>query len=346
MRISKEKVGIFNGTDLVEYTMENDNGIVIGIINFGATITKIITPDRYGNFENIVVGFEDKNKYLKNFLHFGSVIGRISGRVYKGKLTIDGVNYNLDLNLNDTHIHGGKSGFHSRVWDVESISEKDKVSIELKYTSLDGEEGFPGTVETKVMYLLNNENELEFKVKATTDKTTVINITNHSYFNLSGDFKENILNHYLKINADRFLPILKNGDISEKIETVENTVFDFRKGKTIGSDIDKRSEQLALADGYDHPLLFDDKDGKIELWENNSGRHMKITTNNEAVIFYSGNCFMKKTPFSKKDKNRRIALCLETQNLPIGKNQAFKENSIIRKGEVYERTTKYKFSVI
>ena len=346
MNISKEIVGNVSGIDIVEYIIENDNGITIGILNFGATITKIITPDRYGNFENIVMGFDDKSKYLKNFLHFGNVIGRVSGRVCKGMLTIDGIAYNLDLNLKDTHIHGGENGFHSRVWDTEEIKEKDKIGVMLRYISLDGEEGFPGTVETKVLYTLNNENELEFDVEATTDKTTVVNITNHSYFNLSGSFKENILNHYLKINADRVLPIYKNGDVSGKINSVENTVFDFRKGKTIGADIDKKSEQLRFADGYDHPLLFNDIIGKIELWENNSGRHMEITTNNEAVIFYSGNCFMKKTPFSKKDKNRRIALCLETQNLPIGENEAFKENSILRKNEVYKRTTKYKFSVI
>ena len=164
MKISKKIVGNVSGIDIVEYVIENDNGIAIGIINFGATITKIITPDRYGNFENIVVGFDDKGKYLKNFLHFGSVIGRVSGRVYKGKLTIDGVACNLDLNLNDTHIHGGENGFHSRVWDTEAICEEDKVCVKLRYISLDGEEGFPGTVETKVVYSLNNENELEFEV--------------------------------------------------------------------------------------------------------------------------------------------------------------------------------------
>ncbi|MEE2616835.1 MAG: aldose epimerase family protein, partial [Bacteroidota bacterium] len=251
--INKTEFGTLkNGTVVYKYTLENKIGTKVSIITYGGIITNLKTFNKSGALEDIVLGYNSLEEYTKESPYFGAIVGRYGNRISKGKFSINGKEYNLARNDGQNHLHGGNIGFDKVIWDATTQIDKNSASLILSYTSRDMEEGYPGNLETKVIYTLNNENSIEVLYEAITDKPTIINLTQHSYFNLSGDFSESILDHEVKINANAFLPVDKTLIPTGEIVNVESTPFDFREFKRIGKDIDLKNEQLIIGNGYDH----------------------------------------------------------------------------------------------
>lgn len=347
MGYSFRNIGSYENKDLIEYTIANKNGIKVTVLNLGGVITGIYTPDKAGNFKNIVLGYEDFNDYIENEAYYGAIIGRFAGRIYTGKIEIDGRYYELETNhLGVNNLHGGTFGYHTKFWNVCGFEDENQVGLVLEYTSEDGEAGFPGEVKVKVKYILNNDNEFYFMITGETDKNTVLNVTNHSYFNLSGDAEKNILSHKLMIKASNYLELSNDFAATGKVLKVEGTPFDFRIEKEIGRDVSADYYQIKAGGGYDHPFKFDDEIGLVELKDDNSGRAMTVTTDNPYVVVYATNYPVEKKLYNGNYPELRMAVCLETQNAPIGVNGCNKEESILKPGEKYSRFTKYKFYTI
>lgn len=346
MKILKEIVRkLNNGEDIIEYSLINKNNFTVKILNYGGIITEILTPDKENNFENIVLGFENIKDYEENAPYFGCIVGRVAGRICNAKFEIDDNEYTLSKNNGNNNIHGGVKGFNKVIWDVVEIVEEDYIGLQMSYLSKDKEEGFPGNLNTKVIYILNNTDELEIKYEAVSDKKTIVNMTNHTYFNLSGDLKEDVLNHKLSINADKVAYLNEEIIPTGELLSVENTVFDFRKPKKLGEDIKKEVNQLVICGGYDHPFILNkDEEFTIKLEDENSGRAMEITTDQPVVVFYSGNFIGEDLILkqNKKSKNN-LGLCLETQDYPDAVNQKSFSSKIYAEGEKYKAYTKYKF---
>ena len=332
------------------YTLENKNGIVIQVTNFGARIVTLFTPDKNGKMEDIVLGYENIDRYLNNngerFL--GATIGRYGNRIAEGKFTIDSITYQVPQNNNGQSLHGGLLGFDMVVWNVDSVSEN---MIHFSYVSVDGEQGYPGNLDVKMIYTLTDDNELKIVYSATTDKKTPINLTHHSFFNLKGEGNGTINDHVLYINADKYTPVdsvlIPTGEIAD----VENTPFDFRTPTAIGLRVDENNAQLKVGKGYDHNFVLNRKTtSEMELaasvYEPASGRFMEIFTTEPGLQFYGGNFFSGKT-IGKYGKtlNFREAIALETQHFPDSPNQPNFPSTILNPGQVYLHTCIYKFSV-
>ena len=241
MELIKEVIGNYKNKEVIEYTMRNNNGIEVGVLNFGGIIRKIMTPDKNGNLENIVLAYKDIEDYFTNPSYYGALIGRTSGRIGGSKAILNDKEYEFYPNYNPNSGHGGKEGFDKKFWDVEEISSHNECGVELNYYSPDGEEGYPGNVSVKVIYTLNNDNEFKFLIKGNSDKDTLFNMTNHSYFNLSGNYKRDITKSELMINSDEYLEINNTGSVTGEVTKVENTPFDFTVKKEIGKDINIRT---------------------------------------------------------------------------------------------------------
>jgi aldose 1-epimerase len=316
----------------------------VSVLNLGGVITGIFAPDRKGKYQNIILGYADINDYLENEAYYGAVIGRFAGRIYGGAIELDRRVYELERNnLGVNTLHGGPCGWHSKLWEVRPFEGEKEVGLVLECTSADGEAGFPGEVKATVKYILNNSNELYFVVAAETDKTTVVNVANHTYFNLSGDLERNILKHKLKIEADQFLELSSFFVPTGKALTVKETPFDFRAAKEIGQDLEADHPQLKAAGGYDHPFLFGRETGRMELMDERSGRGLTVTTNNPCVVLYTTNFPVARKLYNGRLPEKRMGICLETQNPPIGVGGCFREGSILKPGQVYRRWTRYKF---
>lgn len=291
MKIIKDSFGkLKSGEEVIKYSLINNNGFTVNILNYGGIITEIMAPDKEGNFENIVLGFDNIREYEEKSPYFGGIIGRNAGRISNGKFMLGGQEYILAKNDGENSLHGGIRGFDKVVWDTEYIIENDFIGVEMCYLSHDGEEGFPGDLDVKITYLINNDNELEIKYSAVSNKKTIINLTNHSYFNLLGNLKDDILDHKLTINADKVAYVNEEILPTGEIVNVENTVFDFRKAKKVGKDIDKQVEQLNNCGGYDHPFVLN-INGELfaKLEDEKSGRILEITTDRPIVVLYTGN---------------------------------------------------------
>ena len=334
----KRFLGRFNDEEIFEYRIENKNRLAVTVLNLGGVITGIYTPDKDGNFENIVLSYRDLESYFESPSYYGGIIGRTAGRIHKGEITIGGKKYFLNKNYGVNSGHGGNIGFNKRIWKVK----ESKNSLELTLKSLDLEEGYPGEVDVKVVYELNDDNELLFKITGKTTEDTLLNITNHSYFNLSGNYKRDILNEKLKITSDKILKIDENGTVTGEKYNVLNTPFDFNDFHKIGERINNKDEQIALGSGYDHTFIFN-KENNIILKDKESGRVMEIETDQESVVVYSMN--FPDTLMLKGDiiPKKRMGICFETQAPPIGYNEVFKENSLLSKGKTYSKYTKYTF---
>lgn len=348
MKILKESFGkLKNGKEVIKYSLINDNMLTVNILNYGGIITEIMAPNRKGKFENVVLGFSNIKDYEEKSPYFGAIVGRTAGRISNARFEIDGEEYILEKNSDKHNLHGGNKGFDKVIWDVEEIIEKDYIGMKMNYISKDGEEGFPGNLDVKVIYFLNNDNELRIQYIATPDKKTIINLTNHSYFNLSGNLKEDILNHKLIINADKVgyvdNEVIPNGQIAN----VENTVFDFRKLKTVGKDINKDIEQIRNCGGYDHPFILNKRGGFSAILEDDkSGRGLKIRTDQQVIVFYSGNFLGEELILNKEKKCKdHLGLCLEAQDYPDAINQINFPSKIYKPGEKYKACTKYKFYI-
>lgn len=333
-------------TDL--FILSNSNGVQVSVTNYGARIVSFTTYNKLNEPVDIVVGFDSLEDYLTtDEIYHGAVIGRYANRIKNGSFSLDGITYNLQKNNGPNHLHGGPGGFHNVVWEAVSSDSK---NLLLKYISADGEEGFPGTLTVTVRYELTDENELKINYNAESDKTTVINLTNHAYFNLNGQGSGSVLDHLLYINADHYTPIDSNLIPTGDISPVAGTAFDFTKSKTIGKDIEALKEQLINGNGYDHNFVLNKKVGELVLAAKAvgeaSGIALDVFTTEPGVQLYTGN-FMKgvnKLKRGKKDE-WRSAFCLETQHYPDSPNQPHFPTTKLKAGETFASQTIYKVSL-
>ncbi len=332
------------------FTLVNDNGIEVGILDYGGTIVSLVTPDRDGSVDDIVLGFDNLDQYLSESPFFGCLVGRFADRIAGGKFRLDGASYALAQNDGDNHLHGGNVGFDKVVWDAEAALEDGIAVLKLGYVSEDGEEGYPGTLSVVVTYSLDNENKLGINYKATTDAATILNLTNHSYFNLSceGD----ILDHVLTLYVDGFTPIDETLIPIGEVRSLDGSPLDFRQPTVIGERINGDDEQLVLGGGYDHNfVLHTDGWGELRkaatVTEPASGRMMNVYTTQPGIQFYAGN-MMPESLVGKGGKvyPRRGGLCLETQHFPDSPNQPNFPTAVLRPGEEYDQTTVFEFGVV
>lgn len=346
MKLKRELIGKLGNEEIIKYSVDNEKGLKVSILNLGATITEIKTIDRNGEFGHIVLSYEDEKNYIENPSYYGATVGRTAGRIDKGRFTLNDNEYILNKNYGVNSGHGGSVGFNKKIWNVNAIETEEKITLEFSYLSKDLEEGYPGNLEIKVSYEITEDNKLIFKIQGVSDKDTLMNITNHCYFNLSGDYKEDILNHTLKMNCDRFLAIDENGGVTGEIIPVNNTEFDFIEEKKIGQDIEGSSKQMKLGYGYDHPFMFNENEkGNVELYDEKSGRYMKVTTEYPCVVVYSQNFIDGLVLKEGKETKKRNGICLEVQYPPIGYNESFKEFSILKAHEIFNKETIYEFGV-
>ena len=348
--LSEEDYGVLdNGILIKQYIFENDNQMKVKIINYGAIVVSIEVPDKNGKINDVVLGYDSIDGYVQDPSYFGAIVGRVGNRISKGKFSLDGKDYALAINNNENHLHGGIQGFNKKVWTPEITESNGLPALKLTYLSPDGEEGYPGNLNLEVTYTISNKNELIIDYFGTTDKATILNPTNHSYFNLSGEGNGDILDHVLKINADYFTPVDKGLIPLGNHKSVLGTPMDFLKPKKIGERINNDDNQLKVGLGYDHNWVFNNWDGTLKLgvtlFEPESGRFMEVFTTEPGVQFYSGN-FLDGTNIGKNQKayQYRSALCLETDHFPDSQNNSNFPSVVLRPGEEYKQKTIYQFS--
>jgi len=351
LEIEKKSFGkTSDGIEVDQFIMKNNNGMKVGVITYGGIINFLTAKDKKNVYKDVVLGFHDLAKYEAGSPYFGAIIGRYGNRIADGKFDLKGETYELVKNNGDNHLHGGSKGFDKVVWKAKQNITKNLASIELRYLSKDMEEGYPGDLEVKVMYTLNNNDELTVNYEASTDKSTIINLTQHSYFNLSGDFKNDILDHEIVIDADSFLPVNSKLIPTGELQNVTGTPFDFRKSKKIGNDINKENKQLNNGLGYDHCWALNNHHEGFRFaasaHDQISGRFLEIFTDEPGIQFYTGN-FLDGTLPSKTEGNYnyRTGFCLETQHFPDSPNQKDFPSVILNPGEKYFSKTSFKFSV-
>ncbi len=335
------------------YTLVNESGMKVKVTNYGAIITSILVPDRDGKMGDVALGYNRVEGYINavDKPYFGAVVGRYGNRIAKGQFTIDSETYTLAVNNGENHLHGGVIGLDKVVWDARPIDGEDWTGLELSYLAKDKEEGYPGNLQIKVTYKLNNTNELSVDYHATTDKATPVNLTQHTYFNLKGEGEGTILDHELMINAKKYTPVDEGLIPTGELLEVVGTPFDFTSPKPIGRDIGQDDEQLAFGLGYDHNFVLDrsDKGGMMlaaRVYEPTTGRVLEIDTTEPGIQFYCGN-FLDGRLSGKSGKTYeyRGGFCLETQHYPDSPNQPSFPSTILKPGAEYKTTTVFKFSV-
>ena len=343
-QVSKQPFGkTADGTPIDIYTLKSGS-LEARITNFGGIVVSLKVPDRKGYSADVVLGYDSLDGYLTNPAYLGAVIGRYGNRIAGGKFTLDGKTYTIPQNDGTNALHGGTKGFNKAVWSAKEIPD----GVELSYTSPDGDQGFPGNLSTTVRYTLHDK-DLKIEYSATTDKDTVVNLTNHSYFNLAGQGNGDILKDQLKINASRYTPVDANLIPTGELAPVEGTPFDFRKLTAVGDRINDNNEQLKLGKGYDHNFVLDSGGGKLaeaaEVYEPSTGRVMQVWTDQPGVQFYTGN-FLDGTITGKEGKvyQHRFALCLEAQRFPDSPNHPKFPSTELKPGQKYHTVTIYRFS--
>jgi aldose 1-epimerase len=336
-----------DGTAVEIFTLKNESGLEVRVTNYGGIITSIKAPDRTGAFADVVLGFETLDGYLDEHPYFGAVVGRYANRIADGRFKIDGISYKLAVNSGPNHIHGGVKGFDKHVWDAEVLGAN---SVRLSRVSADGEEGYPGTLQVAVGYSLTNYNELIVEYQATTDQPTIVNLTQHSYFNLAGAGNGDILGHQLMIAADRYTPVNATRIPTGALAPVAGTPFDFRKPTAIGARIDVNHPQLAHGRGYDHNFVLNRKGDALQLAarvvEPVSGRVLEVATTEPGIQLYTGN-FLDGGIVGKGNASYgpRAAFCLETQHFPDSPNRSEFPSTVVRPGDTYSSRTVFKFDV-
>ena len=321
-------------------SMKNDN-IEVVVSNFGCTIVKVLMKDKDGNIDDVVLGYDDFSSYSTLDAYLGALVGRIANRIKRGKFSLNDKEYTLAVNNGPNHLHGGIKGFSYQVFDYEI---KDENTIEFHYISKDGEEGYPGTLDFKAIYTLNDDT-LNVHYLASCDQDTIINITNHSYFNLSGK-KENIYNHKLTLKADKFACVDNDGLPTGEFRNVEGTPFDFNAGALIGDRVEVDYDQLIAGAGFDHPFIFSASENQAILEHKESGRRLTVTTTLPGAQIYTANYLDGRLGKYGQHYYKRDAVCIETQNLPDAIHLEEEPTTILKKGQIYDETTSYKFEII
>ena len=341
---------VIDGDSVKLYTLKNKNGIEVTITNYGQRLISLHVPDKNGNFEDVVLGFPDLKNYMAKKNYYGATIGRYGNRIAKGQFEIDGKSYDLAINNNENHLHGGIKGFESVVWGVGAVNDNE---IVFSRTSPHMEEGYPGKLEVKVTYTLTDSNELKINYTANTDKPTYVNLTHHSFFNLKGEGEGTVNDHILMLNADSFTPVNSGLIPTGEIKKVVGTPFDFTKPKSIGEDLEIENEQLKYASGYDHNFVLNEnpknKEGLVmaaRIVEPTSGRTMEVYTDEPGMQFYGGN-FLTGADIGKSGKPYvfRGSFCLETQHYPDSPNQPNFPSTRLDPGQMYTSNCVYKFGV-
>ncbi len=348
--MKKEGFGNTEEGQAVElYTLTNRRGVEAKIMTYGGILVSLKVPDRNGKLDDVVLGYGKLNGYLKDTKYMGALVGRYGNRIAKGRFTLNGVEYKLATNNGENHLHGGIKGFNKMVWKPQPVQASNGVALELTLLSKDGEENYPGNLSVRVTYTLTDSNELMIDYFATTDKDTVINLTQHSYFNLAGEGVGDILGHRLKINAARFTPTDAGSIPTGELRSVKGGPFDFTRMTDIGARINGDDAQLKIGSGYDHTFVLDGLAGALrraaEVIEPTTGRMMEVWTTEPGVQFYTGN-FLDGGQAGKRGQTypRRSGFCLETQHFPDSPNHPDFPSAVLRKGGRYQSTTIYKFS--
>lgn len=339
-----------DGAQVELYTLTNKNGTQAAITTYGGAVVSLKVPDRNGKLGDVVLGYDSLDGYVNDKSYFGAIIGRYGNRIGHAQFTLDGQTYKLAKNNGENTLHGGTKGFNKAVWTAKEIPAKNGQALELTYLSKDGEEGFPGNLHVRVIYTLTDSNELKIDYSATTDKTTVVNLTNHSYFNLAGPGSGDILGHILTMEADKFTPVDSGLIPTGELQDLAGTPFDFRKPTAIGARINDDDEQLKLAGGYDHNFVLRRKPGEpislaARVVDPQTGRVLEVWTDQPGVQFYTGN-FLDGSVRGKEGiaYTKRSAFCLETQHFPDSPNHPKFPSTVLTPGERYHTTTIYKFS--
>lgn len=350
MKITKKLFGIIeNEFNVYLYTLENSKGMKVSITNYGGTVTSCTVPDRNNNFVDVVLGYDNLNDYVKGDKFFGAIIGRFGNRIKNGKFTLNGQVYSLATNNGPNHLHGGNKGFDKVIWDAVTDNEHPN-TLKLSYLSKNGEEGYPGNLNVTVTYTLTEENELQINYSAVCDSDTIINLTNHTYFNLNGHSSGDVLNQKLMINANYFTVNDKYSIPTGEIQSVKNTPMDFTILKNIGQDIDTDYEQLTFGNGFDHNWILNTKGDVTQkaahAVSESTGITLDMYTTQPGVQFYSSN-FLDGSDIGKDNAiyNFRNAFCLETQHFPDCINHANFDSPILKAGKEYSQKTIYKFSI-
>lgn len=338
-----------DGRKVERYTLRNKAGMEIDVITYGGIITRWTAPDKNGDYGNVVLGFDNLAQYLEGNPYFGALIGRYGNRIAKGNFELDDTTYSLATNDGDNHLHGGEKGFDKVLWQAQGMKTAEGPALVLSYTSKDGEEGYPGTLKVEVTYTLTEDNALDIHYRANTDKPTIVNLTQHSYFNLSGDFGHNILDHELSLVADRYIPVDSGLIPTGELRPVAGTPFDFTQAKAIGQDIDGEDGQLKLGQGYDHCWVLDKGAGSFSLaasaYHSGTGRFLEVFTEEPGIQFYSGNFLDGSLPSPQGGTyGRRAGFCLETQHFPDSPNQGDFPSVRLDPGETYTTRTLYRLT--
>lgn len=341
--ITEKPFGTIGRDTVIQFTLTNAAGMKVSILNYGGTITSIMVPDRHQKMEDVVLGFDDLAGYLQtNNPYFGCLVGRYANRIRKGKFTLGKIHYQLPLNDNGNTLHGGLKGLDKVIWTTER--QAGDSSLRLRYTSMDGDQGFPGKLDITVVYTLTADNGLQINYSATSDKATPLNLTNHSYFNLSGGTQPDILNHKVMIDADRYTEVDKQMIPTGKLPFVKGTPMDFTIPKLVGRDI------ATVNGGYDHNWVLNRDEPGLKMvaivHDTASGRYLQVYTTEPGIQLYTGN-YLDGTLLGKGKRayGKHAALCLETQHFPDSPNQPDFPNTILQPGETYQQVTKYVFSV-
>jgi len=330
------------------YTLRNSKGVEVQICNYGGLVTSFKVPDRNGKMGDVVLGYDNLEGYLKDTPYFGAMIGRYGNRIAKGKFTLDGQTYTLATNNGPNALHGGIKGFDKIVWQAKSMATADGPALELTYLSKDGEEGFPGNLSVTAVYTLMEDNGLRLQYTATTDKDTVVNLTQHSYFNLAG--KGDVLNHVVMINADKFTPVDSTLIPTGELRPVEGTPFDFRKPTAIGARINQNDEQLKFGNGYDHNWVLNHQMGNLDViarvTEPTSGRFLEVLSTEPGLQFYTGNFLNGKiTGKGGWVYQFRNAFCMEPQHFPDSPNHPEFPSVVLKPGQTYKNTIVFRLGV-
>jgi aldose 1-epimerase len=338
---------VLDGKMIDLFVLKNTNDMIVKITNYGGKIVQILIPDRDGNFGDVILGYETIDGFINGSPSMGALIGRYANRIAKGRFELNGKTYKLATNNDPNHLHGGNKGFRFKVWDAKQIDEQ---KLELSYLSVDGEEGYPGNLIVKVTYTLTDKNELQIDYFAVTDKSTVLNLTNHAFFNLAGEGSGLVLDHEVLIDADFFTPTDETNIPNGEIIHVKGTPFDFTQTTKIGDRINEDDQQLKFGNGYDHNFVLNKSDKPIafaaRVYEPTTGRVMEVFTTEPGIQLYTGN-FLSEKDIGKAGKKypTRSAFCLETQHYPDSPNHVNFPTTVLNLGEEFKSTTIYKFSV-